>query len=286
MISICCRGRLIELSEPIIMGILNVTPDSFYANSRVTDNNAIEARAKQIVAEGGHIIDVGACSTRPDSLPASQEEEMERLRHALPLIKKVAPEALISVDTFRADVAKMAAEEFGVDIINDISGGDADRQMYPTVAKLRLPYVLTHNSRPENNAALSNATSSVRANLLHFFANRVQQLREIGLNDIILDPGFGFGKTLNENYELLSHISDLQEYDLPILVGISRKSMITKVLDTDASGALNGTTVLHTLALMQGAHILRVHDVKPAAEAIRLISFYKQNSQTHAHPYH
>ena len=249
------KGRLLDFSEPRVMGILNVTPDSFYADSRAATKQAVVERARQIVAEGGTIIDVGACSTRPGSMPVSQEEETARLRMALRLVRQEMPEAVVSVDTFRPEVAGMTVEEFGVDIINDISGGSP--AMYRMVSRLRVPYILT-SQQP-----------TVRDILLDF-ADRVQQLRDLGQQDIILDPGFGFGKTVEQNYALLSQLEQLQVMALPVLVGVSRKSMIYKALDVTPDDALNGTTVLNTVALAKGASVLRVHDVRDAVECVQL----------------
>ena len=249
------KGRLLDFSEPRVMGILNVTPDSFYADSRAATKQAVVERARQIVAEGGTVIDVGACSTRPGSMPVSQEEETARLRMALRLVRQEMPEAVVSVDTFRPEVAGMTIEEFGVDIINDISGGSPG--MYRMVSRLRVPYILTSQQPTMRDILLD-------------FADRVQQLRDLGQQDIILDPGFGFGKTVEQNYAVLSQLEQLQVMALPVLVGVSRKSMIYKALDVTPDEALNGTTVLNTVALAQGASVLRVHDVREAVECVQL----------------
>ena len=249
------KGRLLDFSEPRVMGILNVTPDSFYADSRAATKQAVVERARQIVAEGGTIIDVGACSTRPGSMPVSQEEETARLRMALRLVRQEMPEAVVSVDTFRPEVAGMTVEEFGVDIINDISGGSPD--MYRMVSRLRVPYILTSQQPTMRDILLD-------------FADKVQQLRDLGQQDIILDPGFGFGKTVEQNYAVLSQLEQLQVMALPVLVGVSRKSMIYKALDVTPDEALNGTTVLNTVALAKGASVLRVHDVREAVECVQL----------------
>ena len=249
------KGRLLDFSEPRVMGILNVTPDSFYADSRAATKQAVVERARQIVAEGGTIIDVGACSTRPGSVPVSQEEETARLRMALRLVRQEMPEAVVSVDTFRPEVAGMTIEEFGVDIINDISGGSP--AMYRIVSRLRVPYILTSQQPTMRDILLD-------------FADRVQQLRDLGQQDIILDPGFGFGKTVEQNYAVLNQLEQLQVMALPVLVGVSRKSMIYKALDVTPDEALNGTTVLNTVALAKGASVLRVHDVREAVECVQL----------------
>ena len=250
------KGRLLDFAEPQVMGILNVTPDSFYADSRAATKEAVAERARQIVAEGGTIIDVGACSTRPGSEPASPKEETARLRMALRIIRQEMPDAVVSIDTFRPEVAGMAVEEFGADIINDISGGSP--AMFRMVSRLRVPYILTSQQPTMRDILLD-------------FADRVQQLRDMGQQDIILDPGFGFGKTVEDNYAVMNQLEQLQVMELPVLVGISRKSMIFKVLGTTPEQCLNGTTVLNTVALMKGASILRVHDVREAVECCRLV---------------
>ena len=248
-------GKL--LGKPIVMGILNCTPDSFFSASRKQTEEEIRARACEIVAEGGSIIDIGACSTRPGGELASAEEELERLRFAIPIVKAAAPNITLSVDTFRAELARVCVKEFGDIIINDVSEG-TDAAMFPTVAQLGVPYILTSNQSNIHDMMLS-------------FAEKVQQLRDLGQKDIILDPGFGFGKTLEQNFNILKDIDFLREHDLPILIGASRKSMITKTLGITAQEALNGTTVINTVALSKdAADILRVHDVKAATEAIRL----------------
>ena len=248
------KGRLMDLSEPQVMGILNVTPDSFYAGSRTQTEVAIAERATQIVAEGASIIDVGACSTRPGCELATEQEEMERLRFALAIVRREQPGAAVSVDTFRPDVARMAVEEFGVDIVNDVEGR---KEMFRMVSRLRIPYILT-SGKP-----------TLREILLGF-AEDVQLLCDLGQKDIILDPGFGFGKTVEQNYEVLNGLEQLQVMELPLLVGVSRKSMIFKLLGVTPDESLNGTTALNTIALMKGAAILRVHDVREAVECVRL----------------
>ena len=249
------RGRLLDLSEPKVMGILNVTPDSFYAGSRAQTKEAVLERARQLRAEGVAMLDIGACSTRPGSEPVSEEQEMERLRMALRIVRSEASDAVVSIDTFRPEVAAMAVKEFDADIINDVSGGSAE--MFRVVTRLRVPYILT-------------SVEPTLHDILLDFAEKVQQLRDLGQKDIILDPGFGFGKTLEQNYEVLSGMEQLQVLGLPILAGISRKSMIYRLLGTTPDESLNGTTVINTVALMKGASILRVHDVREAAECIKL----------------
>lgn len=274
------HGKLLSLATPQVMGILNVTPDSFFAGSRKQTELEIAQRANQIVAEGGTIIDVGAFSTRPGADEVSMEEEMNRLRKALPVIRKEQPDVALSVDTFRPEVAQMAVEEYGADIINDVSEGGItgivdtplmqnNDDEYPAIfrmmGRLKVPYILMSVQKDVHD-------------MLMDFSKEVQQLRDLGVKDIILDPGFGFGKTMEENFKLLSEMDKLQVMNLPLLVGVSRKRMIWKTLDITADEALNGTTVINTLALTKGANILRVHDVKAAVEAVKLVNNVTRNS--------
>lgn len=271
-------GRLFLLDHPVVMGILNATPDSFFAGSRMLDDSGqsaeerIASRVHEIIDEGGEMIDVGAYSTRPGAPDVTPDEEMRRLAFALDILRREAPDAIVSVDTFRADVAKMCVRDFGVQIINDISGGDLDRAMFHTVGRLGVPYILMHMQGEPRTMQQAPHYDNVTQEVLVHLARRVQALRDHGVKDIILDPGFGFGKTLDHNYELMAHLTDFHELGLPLLVGISRKSMIYKLLGGTPLDALNGTTVLNTIALMKGAHILRVHDVKAAVEAVNIVS--------------
>ena len=268
-------GQLLSLNTPVVMGILNATHESFYAASRSFSPEAVAQRVQKIIAEGAAIIDVGACSTKPGLTPIGEEEEMERLDAALRVIRNVAPDAVLSVDTFRASVAEWCVKEYGVQIINDVSGGKLDTQMFATVARLQIPYVLTHsgystlgngiNSRPEAS------NSNLWQELMYSLAERINRLRLMGVNDIIVDPGFGFGKTLDDDYGLMAHLEELHALECPLLVGVSRKSMICKAIGCTPDDALNGTTAVHAAALMKGAHILRVHDVKAAAEAVKIV---------------
>ena len=253
------QGRLLNLSTPQVMGILNLTPDSFYAASRVEKEEAVRMRVRQIVDEGGAMIDVGACSTRPGAEAVDAKEEMRRLRNGMKAVREEAPDAIVSIDTFRADVAKMAVEELGADIVNDVSGGLLDERMFNTVTQLGVPYILT------------DVQSTNMKDMMLYFASKVQQLRDLGQKDIILDPGYGFGKTLEENYLLLNQQEMLNIFELPLLVGVSRKSMIYRILDCTPNEALNGTSVLNTIALTKGTSILRVHDVKAAVEVVSII---------------
>lgn len=266
------KGKLLDLSEPQVMGILNVTPDSFFDGSRKQTEEEIRSRVEQIVAEGGSMIDIGAYSSRPGADDVSAEEEMNRLRRGMKIIREVAPHIPVSVDTFRADVAKMSIEELGADIINDISGGELDKAMFKTVAELKVPYILMHMKGTPQTMQQAPHYDDLMKEILLYFAEKVQQLRDLGQKDIILDPGFGFAKTLEHNYELMNHMEELKLFELPILSGVSRKSMIYKLLGNTPQDALNGTTVLNTISLMKGASILRVHDVKEAVEVAKIVA--------------
>ena len=244
------NGYLMDLEHPRVMGILNV--------------------ARQIINEGGEIIDIGAYSSRPDAQHISTEEEASRLKKALTLLNKEMPEAVISVDTFRADIAKMCVEEYGVAIVNDISAGNMDENMMPTVAKLGVPYVMMHIKGTPQDMQKNPEYDNVLKDVMYYFSEKVQKMRDLGAKDIIIDPGFGFGKTVEHNYILMNKLEEFRIFDLPILVGISRKSMIYRLLSNTPEDALNGTTVLNTISLMKGANILRVHDVKEACEAVKI----------------
>lgn len=270
------RGKLYSLCEPKIMGILNVTPDSFYAESRTSNEEHIAARVQQLMDDGADMIDIGGYSSRPGADNVSPEEEMNRLRRGLRVVRRLYPEVPISVDTFRADVARMCVEEEGADIINDISGGMMDRQMFRTVARLGVPYILMHMQGTPDTMQQAPHYDNLRREVMLYFAERIDRLCQMGAKDIIVDPGFGFGKTLEHNYELFHHLDDFNLFNLPLLVGISRKSMIYKLLGGTPQTSLNGTTVLNTIALMKGAHILRVHDVKEAVEAKRIVMEMKE----------
>ena len=259
-------GQLLSLERPLVMGILNATTESFYEASQMHTADAVAERALTMLREGASIIDVGGCSTKPGLAPVSEEEEMRRLGMALAAIRTVAPEAILSVDTFRASIAERCVREFGVQMINDVSGGEADERMFATVADLQVPYVLTCNKGRWTE-------------LMYDLAERIGRLHLMGVNDVIVDPGFGFGKTLDDNYRLMAHLEELHLLECPLLVGVSRKSMIYKHLDITPTEALNGTTALHTVALMKGTHILRVHDVKAAREAILITEKLKAMSE-------
>lgn len=271
-------GSLLDLSAPQVMGILNVTPDSFYAESRMQSDTQLTERIMQIMNEGASMIDIGGYSTRPGAPDVSAQEEMERLRWGLTRIRQLFPDAIVSVDTFRADVATFCVEEYGVQIINDISGGTLDDSMFDTVARLGVPYILMHMQGTPQTMQQQPVYQDLIREVMLYFAERVQQLRDRGVKDIILDPGFGFGKTIQHNYCLMEHLPDFRLLELPVLVGISRKSMIYKLLGGTPADSLNGTTVLNTLALAKGANILRVHDVKAAVEAVKIINTLQENA--------
>ena len=269
------NGKLMDLSQPQVMGILNVTPDSFYAGSRGVAERDIIDRLRQMTDEGASIIDIGAYSSRPDADDVSTEEEMARLRHALSLVRQHQPDAVVSVDTFRADVARMCVEEYGVAMVNDISAGEMDDEMFPTIARLGVPYIAMHMKGTPQTMQINPQYEHFLKEIFYFFSEKVQKLRDLGVKDIIIDPGFGFGKTMEHNYQLMNHLEEFKLFGLPLLVGISRKSMIYKLLGTTPEEALNGTTVLNTIALQKGAHILRVHDVKAAVEAVKIVEKMK-----------
>lgn len=269
------RGQLLSLATPKVMGILNVTSDSFYAESRKVSEQDILERAGQLVNEGADIIDVGGCSTRPGIELASEEVELNRIRLALTVIRTHWPSIPVSVDTFRSKVAKVAVNELGADMINDVSGGSLDKDLFKTVASLQVPYVLTHIQGTPTTMQDQPHYENLVKEVMEYFSEKTARLRDAGLNDILLDPGFGFGKTLEQNYELLRRLSDFQLFELPLLVGVSRKSMIYKLLNLTPEESLNGTTALNTLALMQGAHILRVHDVAEARQCVDLVTYFQ-----------
>lgn len=276
MLSINVNGRLLDLSSPKVMGIVNVTPDSFYTSSRVGDEAVLRCRVEQMRAEGADMIDIGACSTRPGADTVAPDEEMKRLEWALKTVCSEWPEAIISVDTFRSEVAKMSVEEYGAAIVNDISAGDLDGNMFDTVARMRVPYIIMHMKGRPATMQQAPKYDDVVSEVVMYLAGKVAALRERGVADIIIDPGFGFGKTLEHNYELLAHLSALHELECPLLVGMSRKSMVYRLLEQTPEEALNGTTVVNTMALLQGANILRVHDVRAAVEAVRICEKMKE----------
>ena len=272
--SLLSHGKLIDISKPLIMGVINVTNDSFFDGSQFRLKSRIARRAEQILSEGGAIIDIGACSTRPGSMPVEEEVEIKRLSKALAVIRKKFPEAIISIDTYRSKVIKVVHSNFGIDIVNDISAGELDAQMFQTVADLKLIYVLMHmKGTPFNMQENPKYENDIIKEQFGYFTQKVEKLKLLGVKDIIIDPGFGFGKNADHNYTLLKNLESFKIFELPILAGLSRKSMIYKLLNTCPSKALNGTTVLNTIAIQNGAKILRVHDVKEAAEVIKLTEF-------------
>lgn len=270
--SFVCNGDIISLETPLVMGIINITSDSFYSKSQFRRQRRIVAKAKEILEQGGTFIDVGACSTRPHSMPISEAEEIKRLAKSLEAIRKNFPHALLSVDTYRANVARIVVEDFNVNMINDISAGTMDIHMIDTIAKLAVPYVAMHmQGTPltmQNNPTYENVVKEI----ISFFAHKVEQWNNAGISNLIIDPGFGFGKTLEHNFSLLQNLEAFKLFSEPLMVGLSRKSMIYKPLSVNPEQALNGTTALNTIALLKGANILRVHDVKEAVEAIQLTS--------------
>lgn len=269
------NGNLISLSSPLVMGILNVTPDSFYDGGSYTSESAILKRAIQILNEGGHFIDIGAMSTRPGAAEISLQEELDRLMPAVRAVKESFPETSISVDTYRSKVVKAVFNEIGGFVVNDISGGIFDPEMFETVGELHLPYILMHSKGKSDQMQNGPVYEDVLKEVILFLATQVQKLKLLGVCDIIIDPGFGFGKTPEHNFDLLNHLNAFKIFELPILVGVSRKAMIWSTLNISPDESLNGTTVLNTLALAGGCDILRVHDVKEAVETINLIGKIK-----------
>ncbi len=269
--SLNLHGRLVEITRPWIMGILNVTPDSFYDGSRCPDAERIAARVQQITDEGADVIDIGAYSTRPGADNVSATEELARLERGMEAVRRVAPDAIVSVDTFRADVARSCVEQLGVDIINDVAGGTLDDRMFATVAQLGVPYIVMHmRGTPATMQQLTDY-DNVTADVLKYLARKVDELHQMGVNDVIADPGFGFSKTVEQNYELMRGLEVFHELHVPLLVGVSRKSMVFRLLGCTPAEALNGTTVLNTLAIERCAHILRVHDVRQAVETRAIV---------------
>lgn len=270
------NGELISLDKPLVMGILNITPDSFYDGGQYPTIDAAVNHVAEMVEEGASIIDVGACSTRPGAVMVGADQELKRLRPVIRQIRRNFEKVILSVDTYHAKVAESIVGEFGDCIINDISGGQLDKDMFETVAKLRVPYVLMHMQGTPQNMQLNPVYKNVTKEVIKTLSEGVYRLHELGVNDVIIDPGFGFGKTMDHNYELLNHLDAFRFFELPVLVGVSRKSMIFKLLGQKAADSLNGTTILNTLALQSGANILRVHDVKAAVEAVEIFEKIKE----------
>lgn len=280
--SLNLKGRLLQVDQPLVMGILNATPDSFFAESRCMSTNSVASRTEALLSQGVDIIDVGACSTRPGAESVTATEEALRLSAALKAIRKISPDIPISVDTFRAEIAKMAVEEYGADIINDISGGDLSDEMFRTVAALRVPYIVMHmRGTPETMQTHCNYPNGVAAGVIAELSSKILELERLGVSDIIVDPGFGFSKTVEQNYTLMNALPALERiFQKPLLVGISRKSMITKALGITPADALPATTALNLYALQQGASILRVHDVPQAKQSIKLYQLLQQCSRS------
>lgn len=269
------KQEILVLEKPIVMGILNVTPDSFYDGGKYNSEKEIIENVEKMISEGATIIDVGAVSTRPDSIQITYEEEIQRLKPVCLYLQKHFPNTWFSVDTYRAAVAKMAVEEYGFGMINDISSGNMDNNMHSVVANLQVPYLIMHMQGTPENMQLNPVYSKITQEIILDFSYTIDKLRQLGVNDILIDPGFGFGKTLEHNYTLLKELSAFKLFELPVVVGLSRKSMIYKLLKNTPDDALNGTSVVNTLALLNGADILRVHDVKQAVEALKIVELYK-----------
>lgn len=277
-LSINIKGSLRHFHKPWVMGILNVTPDSFFAESRTIETDDIRRRVDDLISQGADIIDIGGYSSRPGAPEVSADEEYSRLARGLEAIRKYHPDTLISVDTFRADVARRCVSNWEADIINDISGGNLDAEMWPTVAELQVPYILMHmRGTPSSMQSLCDY-NDVTADVIRDLAFKIDAMHQLGIADIIVDPGFGFAKDINQNYQLMAELDQFKQLNAPLLVGISRKSMIYRPLDITPQTAINGTTVLNTFALLHGANILRVHDVKEAVEAVKIIDLIKQNT--------
>lgn len=269
-LSLNLNGELLDLSVPRIMGIINATPDSFYDGSRLPEPSHAVRVAKEMAEQGASILDVGAVSSRPGATAITEEEELNRLAPVLEALRTELPECTLSVDTWRSGVARMVHDRYAVAMINDITAGDGDPAMFSTIAALEMSYVLMHMQGTPGTMQESPEYENVVDELLQFFGERIHALRKMGVNDLVIDPGFGFGKTLDQNYALLKELNLFQMLELPVMVGISRKSMIYKILESDPSNALNGTTAAHMAALLNGASILRVHDVKAAVEAVKI----------------
>jgi len=270
-----CGGKLLDLSTPKVMGILNVTPDSFYDGGKYDSTDKILKKVAGMISEGADIIDVGGISTRPGSEPVSEKEEIKRIIPAISLIRGHFPGTIISVDTYRANVARTVVKDYSVELVNDISGGEMDKNMFETIADLHIPYIFMHMKGSPLTMQAQTQYEDILTEILDYFASRVDRLRVLGLNDIVIDPGFGFSKTIEQNFYLLNRLNAFHIFELPIMVGISRKSMIYRTLKSEPSGSLNGTTVLNTVALLKGANILRVHDVKEAVQTITLLEKLK-----------
>ena len=274
--SINCRGKLISFKKPLIMGILNITEDSFFDGGAYISEKNWLGQTEKMLTEGADIIDIGAASTRPGAKLIDAKDEKNAITKTLKSIRKEFPDCIISIDTYHSSVAEVSVNE-GADIINDISGGEIDKEMFATIGKLKSPYILMHIKGIPENMQLNTNYRNITEEIILYFSEKINQLKTLGINDIIIDPGFGFGKTLEDNYKLLSQLEIFHFFELPLLVGISRKSMINKLLNITAKEALNGTTVLNTIALQKGAKILRVHDVKEAVECVKIHEMLNKN---------
>lgn len=275
-LTINCRGELIDLSIPKVMGILNITPDSFYDGGKHKTEKDITNQVEKMITDGCDMIDIGAYSSRPGADHVSETEELNRLISVLKVLRKKFSKLIISVDTFRSHIAKTVVKDFDVDIINDISAGNLDPKMFETLAELNVPYIMMHMQGTPDTMQQNPHYENVVKEIMMYFSEKIHQLKLLGISDVIIDPGFGFGKTVEHNYQLLKNLSDFKVFELPILVGVSRKSMICKVLEVDPENALNGTSVINTLSLLGGANILRVHDVKEAKQTISLFNKFTQ----------
>ncbi len=269
-LTINCKGELYDLSQPKVMGILNITPDSFFDGGKYNTEEMILNQVIMMMNDGCDILDIGAYSSRPGANNVPEDVELKRLEAALKVIRFHFPDILISVDTFRSEVAKKLVKDYQVDIINDISAGEMDEKMFETIADLNVPYIMMHMQGTPQNMQQNPEYKNVVKDIMTYFSKKLEKIKLLGINDVILDPGFGFGKTIDHNYQLLKYLDDFKIFELPLLVGVSRKSMIQKLLDITPEDALNGTTVLNTFALLGGANIIRVHDVKEAKETIKL----------------
>ena len=270
--SINCNGNLLDLCKPKVMGILNITPDSFYDGGIYSNNEKIEKRIKKMLSEGASIIDIGAYSSRPGAKQITEKDEINRLLPTFELIIKKFPDIFFSLDTFRSEIAKIAVKDYGISIINDISAGSLDKNMFETIADLNVPYIMMHMKGDPQNMQKNPVYKDLIPEIFQYFSKKLEVLKKLAVKDIIIDPGFGFGKTIEHNYKLLLELHNFNIFELPVLVGLSRKSMIYKYLEINQNEALNGTTVLNTIAIQKGANILRVHDVKEAVETIQLVS--------------
>lgn len=279
------RGELFTIDEPKVMGVLNITPDSFYDGGKYKNEKKIIFQVEHFISEGASFIDIGAYSSRPGATHISEEDELKRLIPVITVLQKQFPDSIFSVDTFRSGIARIMVKDFGVDMINDVSAGNMDPKMFDTMAELNVPYIIMHMQGTPQNMQNNPVYDNVTKDIITFFAEKIQALKLLGIIDVIIDPGFGFGKTIDHNYELLHHLDEFKIFGLPILVGLSRKSMIWRLLDSSPQEALNGTTVLNTIALMKGANIIRAHDVKEAVETIKIVrKLIHTEEQVKRHP--